>query len=84
MVNLCKPFPPNAVCKLHEVDIANVQNDILKYYLPEELPELENDIELVLLSQRAGGLFIYATTVARFISPLSVCCRDAFSPQRSS
>ena len=69
IVNLCKTFPPNAVCKLHEVDTANVQNDILKY-LREALPELKNGPELALLSQRAGGLFIYATTAVRFISPL--------------
>jgi len=69
IVNLCKSFPPNAVCKLHEVDTANVQNDIEKY-LREALPELKDEPELALLSQRAGGLFIYATTAVRFISPL--------------
>jgi len=68
IVNLCKSFPPNAVCKLHEVDTANVQNDIEKY-LQEALPELKDEPELALLSQRAGGLFIYATTAVRFISP---------------
>jgi len=68
IVNICKSFPPNAVCKLHEVDIANVQNDIEKY-LQEALPELKDEPELALLSQRAGGLFIYATTAVRFISP---------------
>jgi hypothetical protein len=68
IVDLCKSFPPNAVCKLHEVDITNVQNDIEKY-LREELPELKDEPDLALLSQRAGGLFIYATTAVRFISP---------------
>jgi len=68
IVNLCKSFPPNAVCKLHEVDTANVQNDIEKY-LREALSELKDEPELALLSQRAGGLFIYATTAVRFISP---------------
>ena len=68
IVEICKSFPPNAVCKLHEVDTANVQNDIEKY-LREALPELKDDPELVLLSQRAGGFFIYATTAVRFISP---------------
>jgi len=69
IVNICKSFPPNAVCKLHEVDTANVQNDIEKY-LREALPELKDEPELALLSQRAGGLFIYATTAVRFVSPL--------------
>ena len=27
IANLCRSFPPNAVCKLHEVDTANVQGD---------------------------------------------------------
>jgi len=69
IVDICKSFPPNAVCKLHEVDTANVQNDINKY-LREALPELKDEPELAVLSQRAGGLFIYATTAVRFISPL--------------
>jgi hypothetical protein len=69
IVDICKSFPPNAVCKLHEVDTANVQNDIKKY-LREALPELKDEPDLVSLSQRAGGLFIYATTAVRFISPL--------------
>ena len=68
IVDLCKSFPPNAVCKLHEVDTANVQNDIKKY-LWEALPKLKDMPELALLSQRAAGLFIYATTAVRFISP---------------
>ena len=68
IVNICELFPPNAVCKLHEVDTADVQNDIEKY-LREALPKLKDEPELALLSQRAGGLFIYATTAVRFISP---------------
>ena len=68
IVNICKSFPPNAVCKLHEVDTTNVQNDIEKY-LREALPELKDDPGLAALSERAGGFFIYATTAVRFISP---------------
>jgi hypothetical protein len=68
IVNICKSFPPSAVCKLHEIDTTNVQCDIEKY-LREALPELKDEPELALLSQRAGGLFIYATTAVRFISP---------------
>ena len=68
IVNLCKSFPPNAICKLHEVDTTNVRSDI-EMYLREALPELKDEPELALLSQRAGGLFIYATTAVRFISP---------------
>ena len=68
IVSICETFPPIAVCKLHEVEIADVQNDIEKY-LREELPEIKDEPELALLSQRAGGLFIYAATAVRFISP---------------
>ncbi len=67
IVDICKSFPPNAVCKLHEVDTANVQKDIKKY-LQEALPQLKVE-ELELLSQRAGGFFIYAATAVRYISP---------------
>jgi len=80
IVDLCKTFPPNAVCKLHEVDTADVQNDIEKY-LREALPKLKDEPELALLSERAGGLFIYATTAVRFIfSPHS---RPSLSEMRS-
>jgi len=68
IVDICKSFPPSAVCKLHEINAADVQNDIEKY-LREALPALEDEPKLALLSQRAGGLFIYATTAVRFISP---------------
>ena len=68
IVDICKSFPPNVVCKLHEVDTANVQNDI-EMYLREALPQLKDEPGLALLSQRAGGFFIYATTAVRFISP---------------
>jgi len=68
IVDICESFPPNAICKLHEVDTADVQNDIEKY-LREALPELKDEPKLALLSQRAGGFFIYATTAVRFISP---------------
>jgi len=68
IVDICESFPPNAICKLHEVDIADVQNDIEKY-LREALPELKDEPKLTLLSERAGGFFIYATTAVRFISP---------------
>jgi len=68
LVDMCKLFPPNAVCKLHEVDTTSVQKDIEKY-LCKALPDLKDDPELVELAQQAGGLFIYATTAVRFISP---------------
>jgi len=68
IVDLCKSFRQDAICRLHEVDTVNAQKDIEKY-LREALPKLKDEPELVLLSERAGGLFIYATTAVRFISP---------------
>ena len=75
LVDMCKSFPEDAVCKLHEVDTANVQKDIERY-LCEALPDLKdkNDCNLEVLAQRVGGLFIYATTAVRFLThypPLS-------------
>ena len=75
LVDMCKSFPEDVVCKLHEIDTANVQKDIEKY-LCEALPDLKGDPNLVVLAQQAGGLFIYATTAVRFLSPqppLSTC-----------
>ena len=68
LVDMCKLFPEDAVCKLHEVDPANVQEDIKKY-LCEALPDLKDDPNLAVLAQGAGGLFIYAATAVRFLSP---------------
>ena len=75
LVDMCKSFPEDAVCKLHEVDTADVQKDIERY-LCEALPDLKDDPNLVVLAEQAGGLFIYATTAVRFLSPhppLSTC-----------
>jgi hypothetical protein len=66
---MCKSFPPNAICKLHEVDPSDVQKDIEKY-LCEALPDLKEP-ELETLAKRTGGFFIYATTAVRFLSPPS-------------
>ncbi|KAF8236217.1 hypothetical protein L208DRAFT_1376132 [Tricholoma matsutake] len=68
LVNMCKLFPENVVCKLHEVDPSNVQKDIEKY-LCEALPDLKDKPELEELAGQAGGFFIYATTAVRFLSP---------------
>jgi len=75
LFDLCKSFPPNAVCKLHEIDVSDVQKDIEKY-LFSALPDLKNQPNLVKLASQAEGFFIYAATAVRFISspsqPLSV------------
>jgi NACHT domain len=40
IVDLCNSFPEDTVCRLHEVDTADVQQDIEKF-LQEKLPESE-------------------------------------------
>jgi hypothetical protein len=86
IVDMCQSFPPNAVCKLHEVDVANVQKDIERY-LCDALPDLKDEPQLVELALRAGGLFIYASTAVRFISPprphLSFSAREKRSQLRN-
>ncbi len=53
--------------RLHEVPKAGVQEDIAKH-LAEQLPVVDVN-ERAQLTQRADGLFIYAATAVRFISP---------------
>ncbi|KAH0579473.1 hypothetical protein H2248_002332 [Termitomyces sp. 'cryptogamus'] len=68
IVELCKSFSSDAVCHLYDVDTAEVNEDILMY-LKNKLPALQNEIELVTLMQQANGLFIYASTAVKYISP---------------
>ncbi|KAF8996388.1 WD40 repeat-like protein [Hymenopellis radicata] len=59
-------FPSDAI-HLHEVPKVGVQADIEKF-LDEQLPEADID-ERRRLALRADGLFIFAATAVRFISP---------------
>ncbi|KNZ78071.1 hypothetical protein J132_02261 [Termitomyces sp. J132] len=68
IVQLCKSFSSDAVCHLYDVDTDEVGADIL-IYLKDQLPALQNDIELVTLMQQANGLFIYASTAVKYINP---------------
>ena len=67
LLDLCKSFPLSAVCKLHEINVSNVQKDIEKY-LFSVLPDLKDEPNLVKLASQAKGFFIYAATAVRFIS----------------
>ena len=67
LLDLCKSVPLNSVCKLHEIDVSNVQKDIEKY-LFSALPDLKDEPNLVKLASQAQGFFIYAATAVRFIS----------------
>jgi hypothetical protein len=68
IVDLCRSFPEDTVCRLHEVETADVQQDI-EMFLQEKLPNLKGSQELADLSEQSGGLFIYAATAVRFLRP---------------
>ncbi|CAE6490242.1 unnamed protein product [Rhizoctonia solani] len=62
---LAKPI----IC-LHEIDESSVQTDI-KLYLKQELEFMRlPDEKLELLAGQCGTLFIYATTLVRYINPM--------------
>jgi hypothetical protein len=68
IVHLCNSFPPNAVCRLQEVDMAHAGNDITTF-LQAELPDLRNAPQVKELAEKSNGLFIYAATAVRYINP---------------
>ena len=68
LVELCKSFLSMPVCRLQEVPTAEVESDI-STYLHVKLPALRSEPELIDVAKRAGGLFIYAATVVRYLTP---------------
>ena len=68
LAKLCSSLKSDAVCCLYEVPTDTVKADILKY-LRAKLPALQNEPQLDELSQKADGLFIYAATAIRYITP---------------
>ena len=67
---LCESFASEAVCRLQDVPIEEAKSDI-ETYLKTQLPELAGSPEFAELGQRAGGLFIYAATAVKYLTPLS-------------
>ena len=66
---LCESFTTEAVCRLQDVPIEEAKSDI-ETYLKTQLPELAGSPEFAELGQRAGGLFIYAATAVKYLTPL--------------
>jgi hypothetical protein len=66
---LCESFASEAVCRLQDVPIEEAKSDI-ETYLKTQLPKLAGKPELVELGQRAGGLFIYAATAVKYLTPI--------------
>jgi hypothetical protein len=68
IVALCSSFPQHAVCRLQEVDMTIVDQDITTF-LRAKLPALADEPQLVELARRSSGLFIYAATAVRYSNP---------------
>ena len=66
---LCKSFMSEAVCRLQDVPIEEAKSDI-ETYLKTQLPELASSPEFAELVHRAGGLFIYAATAVKYLTPV--------------
>ena len=66
---LCESFASEAICRLQDVPIEEARSDI-EMYLKTQLPKLAGSPEFAELGQRAGGLFIYAATAVKYLSPL--------------
>ena len=65
---LCESFTSKAVCRLQDVPIEEARSDI-ETYLETQLPELAGSPDLAEIGQRAGGLFIYAATAVKYLTP---------------
>ena len=68
---LCESFTSEAVCRLQDVPIEEAKSDIATY-LKSQLPNLAGNPEFAKLVQRAGGLFIYAATLVKYLTPDSI------------
>jgi len=68
VVTLCESFTSDAVCWLQKVPIEEAESDI-RTYLKAKLPKLAGVSELAELVRQADGLFIYAATAVKYLTP---------------
>jgi len=68
LVERCKTFTSEAVCRLQDVPIEEARSDI-RIYLKDKLKKLDGTPELTELERRADGLFIYAATAVKYLTP---------------
>ncbi|KAJ7853561.1 hypothetical protein B0H14DRAFT_3654141 [Mycena olivaceomarginata] len=68
IVALCESFPPDTVCRLHQVDMDDVSGDI-RTFLHAKLPALKDQPQLEEVVRRSRGFFIYAATAVRYATP---------------
>ncbi|KAJ7812973.1 hypothetical protein B0H14DRAFT_3150155 [Mycena olivaceomarginata] len=66
--DLCKDIAPAAVYHLQQVPTDDVDEDI-KTFLHAKLPVLNNKPQLQELVRQSDGLFIFAATAVRYITP---------------
>ena len=77
VVELCETFSSKAFYRLQDVPIERVGLDITRY-LQSKLPKFAGKPELKTMEQLAGGLFIAAATIVRYLTP----CELSESEQR--
>jgi hypothetical protein len=68
LANLCSSFTSDAICALYDVPTDTVKADIATY-LQAKLPKLWGMPVINDLMHQADGLFIFAATAVRYITP---------------
>jgi len=68
LAKLCSSFTSDAVCALYDVPTDTVKADIATY-LQAKLPKLQGMPVINELMRQADGLFIFAATAVRYITP---------------
>ena len=68
LATLYSSFPSNIICPLHDIPTDTVKSDIATY-LRTKLPLLWGTPEINVLMHQADGLFIFAATAVRYITP---------------
>jgi len=74
IASLCNHFSSDVVCYLYKVAEEDVSTDILRY-LDAELPLLDKS-DYTKLAQQAEGLFIYAATAVKYMTPQNGLTRE--------
>ena len=68
LVALCESFTSEAICWLQYVPIEEAESDV-RTYLKAKLPKLASSQELAELVRQSDGLFIYAATAVKYLTP---------------
>jgi len=68
LAKLCSSFTSDAICALYDVPTDTVRADIATY-LQAKLPKLQGTPVIHDLMHQADGLFIFAATAVRYITP---------------